>query len=71
MRDKIVAIGLLTQRDLGLLGPTFDRAYPLDRAPRFEDLLHAIDEADEKLRSQSSSQQVGPASTDNEQRPAH
>lgn len=51
MHDKIVAIGLLTQRDLGLLGPAFDRAWPVDRAPRFEDLLRAIDQADEKFQS--------------------
>jgi len=50
MREKIVAIGLLTQKELGLLGPTFDRAWPLDRAPKFDDLLKAIDAAEEKMR---------------------
>ena len=49
MRDKIVAVGLLTQKELGLLGPAFDRAWPVDKAPRFEDLIKAIDEADERL----------------------
>jgi len=45
----IVAIGLLTQQDLTLLGRGFDRAFPLDPAPCFDDLLRAIDEAENKL----------------------
>jgi hypothetical protein len=49
-QERIVAVGLLTQQDLGLLGPTFDRAWPVDEVPCFSDLLRAIDEADEKLR---------------------
>lgn len=49
-QDRIVAVGLLTRRDLSLLGPTFDRLWPVEEAPEFEELLEAIDEADEKLR---------------------
>ena len=45
----IVAIGLLTQRDLDLLGRGFDRAFPVDPAPCFDDLLRAIDAAEQKL----------------------
>lgn len=45
----IVAVGLLTQHDLNLLGPTFDRAWPVDETPCFEGLLQAIDEADREL----------------------
>ena len=48
-QDGIVAIGLLTRRDLNLLGPTFDRLWPVEHAPCFEDLLSAIDEADASL----------------------
>ena len=48
--ERIVAIGLLTQRDLSVLGPAFDRAWPIDEAPEFDELLHAIDEADRKLQ---------------------
>ena len=33
-----------------LLGPTFDRLWPVEEAPPFGELLEAIDEADEKLR---------------------
>jgi hypothetical protein len=51
MRDRIVAVGLLTQQDLNLLGPTFERAWPVENAPSsFEGLLFAIDEADRKLQ---------------------
>jgi hypothetical protein len=49
MSERIVAIGLLTKRDLRLLGPTFDRAWPVEEAPEFDDLVRAIDEADRRL----------------------
>ena len=49
MHERIVAIGLLTQRDLNLLGPTFERAWPVEDAPAFNELLRAIDEADRQL----------------------
>ncbi len=51
MTDRIVAVGLLTKRDLNLLGPTFDRAWPVEEAPAFNELLRAIDEADLKLKN--------------------
>jgi hypothetical protein len=46
---RIVAIGLLTQHELELLGHGFDRAFPLNDELVFEDLLRAIDEADREL----------------------
>ena len=46
---QIVAIGLLTQQDLEMLGHGFDRAFPLRDDLVFEDLLRAIDEADRAL----------------------
>jgi hypothetical protein len=49
MSEKIVAVGLLTKRDLKVLGPTFDRIWPVEDAPHFHELLRAIDEADHKL----------------------
>jgi hypothetical protein len=49
--DRIVAVGLLTQQDLTLLGPTFNRTWPVEEAPMFSELLRAIDEADRQLRS--------------------
>ena len=51
MQDRIVAVGLLTRRDLNLLGPTFDRAWPVEDAPAFSELLRAIDEADRRLHN--------------------
>lgn len=49
MAERIVALGLLTQRDLNLLGPTFERAWPIEDAPAFSELLRAIDDADRAL----------------------
>jgi len=56
-RERIVAVGLLTKRDMALLGPTFDRIWPVEDAPAFGELLRAIDEADRKL--QRSAEDVG------------
>jgi hypothetical protein len=47
--ERIVAVGLLTQNDVELLGPTFDRLWPVEDAPCFSGLLQAIDEADRDL----------------------
>lgn len=51
-QDGIVAIGLLTRRDLDQLGPTFKWAWPVEDAPEFDELLRAIDRADEEARAQ-------------------
>ena len=51
-QDRVIAVGLLTRRDLDLLGPTFDRLWPVDEAPAFPDLIQAIDEADRQLRNE-------------------
>ena len=50
MNERIVAVGLLTRQDLSLLGPAFDRVWPVEEAPSFNELLRAIDEADRKLK---------------------
>ena len=50
MDERIVAVGLLTRRDLSLLGPTFDRVWPVEEAPSFDELVRAIDEADRQLQ---------------------
>jgi hypothetical protein len=49
-RERIVAVGLLTQKDVALLGPTFDRIWPVEEVPTFGDLLKAIDRADLALQ---------------------
>jgi hypothetical protein len=53
MPDRIVAVGLLTKRDLHVLGPAFDRVWPVEEAPHFNELLRAIDEADRRLQEAS------------------
>ena len=54
-QERIVAVGLLTRRDLSLLGPTFSRAWPVEDAPAFPELLKAIDEAEEDMRRSAES----------------
>jgi hypothetical protein len=44
--SRIVAIGLLTQRDVEALGHSFTRLWPVEDTPCFDGLLRAIDEAD-------------------------
>jgi hypothetical protein len=53
MQERIVAVGLLTKQDLSLLGPAFDRAWPVEEAPSFNELLRAIDDADRRLQERS------------------
>ena len=48
--ERIVAVGLLTQREVELLGHGFSRLWPVDETPCFTDLIKAIDEADEQLK---------------------
>ena len=50
--ERIVAVGLLTRNDVRLLGPSFDRLWPVEEAPHFGSLLRAIDEADRRLKDQ-------------------
>lgn len=49
MEEHIVAVGLLTQRNLDRLGHDLSRIWPVEHAPSFNELLRAIDEADQKL----------------------
>lgn len=41
--EPIVAVGLLTARDLQRLGQDFERAYPITNDGRFDDLLQKLD----------------------------
>ena len=52
-RRGVVAIGLLTRRDLDMLGSGFRRAIPLDGAGDFDDLLARIDEAERKCAARA------------------
>ncbi len=50
--ERLVAIGLLTQRDLDVLGTGFRRLFPLPNSPAdFDTLIVAIDEAEHQLRT--------------------
>ena len=44
--ERIVAVGLLTQSHLDLLGSALKKAYPVQETPCFTELISAIDEAD-------------------------
>lgn len=43
MTDRIVSVGLLTQRDLDVLGTSFSRQFPVPRDDVFADLLRRLD----------------------------
>jgi hypothetical protein len=45
-RVRIVAVGLLTQEQLDMLGPSLRKVYRIDETPCFAELLEAIDQAD-------------------------
>ena len=46
---QIIAVGLLTEQELKLLGEGFSRVWPVDEAPCFQGLVQAIDEAEREL----------------------
>jgi hypothetical protein len=56
MREQIISVGLLTQRDLDVLGQGFTRHFPVDQSPCFQDLIKAIDDA-ELQRNQVATEQ--------------
>jgi hypothetical protein len=41
--DRVVAVGLLTQRDLDVLGTGFKRVFPIGDDGDFGDLLRALE----------------------------
>ena len=51
-KQRIVAVGLLTDNDLQRLGSTFNRAFPVEKLNDFDDLLKAIDQAELRLKEQ-------------------
>jgi hypothetical protein len=46
--DNFVAVGLLTRRDLDVLGSSFRRAFPLEETTDFTPLLELIDQVDRR-----------------------
>ncbi|RYY24576.1 MAG: hypothetical protein EOP62_16435 [Sphingomonadales bacterium] len=49
-RERVIAVGLLTARDLERLGANFSRSFPIEDTPCFGELLAAIDDADRVIR---------------------
>ena len=47
--ERIVAVALVTQREVEALGSSFERLWSVDETPCFPQLLQAIDEADRQL----------------------
>lgn len=45
-REPIVAIGLLTQTHIRMLGSSLKQVFPIADDNRFDDLLEALDELD-------------------------
>lgn len=50
--ERVVAVGLLTERDLAILGEGFRRVYRIEEGHDFHALLAEIDRADRALRGQ-------------------
>jgi hypothetical protein len=48
-----VAVGLLTQTNLRMLGPSLRQVFPLPLDNKFDDLLRALDEAGGEALSRS------------------
>ena len=58
--ERIIAVGLLTKNDVRLLGPTFDRLWPIEDASCFSELLEAIDQADAEFSDASENSAIRP-----------
>jgi hypothetical protein len=52
--QRIVAVGLLTEYDLSVLGEGFRRVYRLDQGHDFSELLGRIDDAERALCARES-----------------
>lgn len=52
MPEGIIAVALLTRRDLDRLGAGFSLAFAVNEVPCFGELLVAIDNADRELHRQ-------------------
>ena len=44
--ERIVAVALLTQSNLDILGKNLRKVFPIEQVPCFPELLSAIDDAD-------------------------
>ena len=49
--EPVVAVALLTERDIARCGDALSRCYRLDNSTDFDGLLRLIDQADDALQS--------------------
>jgi hypothetical protein len=49
--DPFVAVGLLTETNIRMLGPSLRQVFPIPRDNKFDDLLRALDQARGASRS--------------------
>ena len=54
-RDRVVAVGLLTARDLEVLGQGFTRLFPVDSDDVFSDLLIQLGQIERQQQSNTTS----------------
>ena len=62
-RNRFVAVGTLTQRDLDVIGSGFRRAFPLTDASDFASLLVEIEQDEERCSAPSTSSSQADIST--------
>lgn len=58
--QRVVAVGLLTEGDLSLLGQGFRRAYRLNEGHDFHELLARIDAAEMEYRHEAEREETVP-----------
>ena len=58
-KDRIVAVGLLTQRDLDVLGTGFHRLFPVTEDDAFAELVEKLNKIDSVERSSDQSRNGG------------
>lgn len=51
--EPVVAVALLTQRDIERYGANLSRCYRIEETPDFDALLHLIDRADTALHART------------------
>jgi hypothetical protein len=47
-QDPFVAVGLLTETNIRMLGPSLRQVFPIPRDHKFDDLVKALDDACER-----------------------
>ena len=50
--EPFVAVGLLTETNIRMLGPSLRQVFPIPRDDKFDDLLKALDQARSETRQQ-------------------